>query len=114
MKLIITWIVSALAILLSAWLVSGVHVSGFGSALIAALVLGAVNAVIRPILIIFTLPINILTLGLFTLVINASMVALTAFILPGFSIKNFWTALIFSLILSLVNWAIEVLTKAKK
>ncbi len=114
MKLIITWVVSALAILLSAWLVPGANISGFGSALITALVLGAVNAIIRPIILIFTLPINILTLGLFTLIINASMVSLTAFILPGFSISNFWTALIFSLILSLANWVIEVLLKEEK
>ncbi len=114
MKLLITWIASALAILLSAWLAPGVYISGFGTALIAAVVLGAVNAIIRPILIILTLPINILTLGLFTLVINALMVTLTAFILSGFSVRNLFTALIFSLILSLVNWVIEALLKDEK
>ena len=114
MKLLITWLASALAILLSAWLVPGVYISGFGSALIAAIVLGVVNAIIRPILIVLTLPINILTLGLFTLVINAAMVALSAAVLPGFSISSFWTAVLFSLILTVIDWIIEGLIKEKK
>ena len=114
MKLLITWLASALAILLSAWLVPGVYISGFGVALIAAVVLGAVNAIIRPILIVLTLPINILTLGLFTLIINAAMVALSAAVLSGFSISNFWTAILFSLILTVIDWIMEGLIKEKK
>lgn len=107
MKILVTWILSALAIGISAWLIPGAEISGFGAALLAALILGAVNAVIRPLLIILTLPINILTLGLFTLVINAGTVALTAALLSGFSIANFWVAVLFSLVLSLVTWIME-------
>lgn len=114
MKLLVTWLASALAILLSAWLAPGVYISGLGTALIAAVVLGAINAIIRPILIILTLPINILTLGLFTLIINASMVSLAAAILSGLSIASFWTALLFSIILTLINWIIEGLIKEEK
>lgn len=107
MKIIITWLLSALAIGISAWLIPGAEISSFGAALLAALILGAVNAVIRPLLIILTLPINILTLGLFTLVINAGMVALVAAMLPGFSIANFWVAVLFSVVLSVVAWILN-------
>ncbi len=111
MKIIVTWLLSALAIGISAWLIPGAEISGFGAALLAALILGAVNAVIRPLLIILTLPINILTLGLFTLVINAGMVALTAAILPGFSIANFWIAVLFSVVLSVIGWILNGVIK---
>ena len=114
MKLLLTWIIGALAILLSAWIVPGVSIAGFGASLLAALILGAVNAMIRPIIIILTLPINILTLGLFTLVINVAMVSLVALIIPGFSIANFWTALIFTIILSIITWIMEGVIKEKK
>ena len=114
MKILLTWIIGALAILLSAWIVPGVNIAGFGASLLAALILGAVNAVIRPIIIILTLPINILTLGLFTLVINVAMVALVALIIPGFSIANFWTALIFTIILSIITWIMEGVIKEEK
>lgn len=114
MKLILTWLISAIAILLSAWIAPGVTITGFGAALLAAIVLGAVNSFIRPVILFFTLPINILTMGLFTLVINAGMVALAAFIIPGFSIAGFWTALLFTLILSAVTWLIEGLAKEVK
>lgn len=113
MKLLITWLASALAILLSAWLVPGAYISGLGAALIAAVVLGAVNAVIRPILIILTLPINILTLGLFTLVINTLMISLTASLLSGFSVANFWVSFLFAIILTLITEIIESLVKEK-
>lgn len=111
MKLLATWLIGAAAISISAWIMPGVNVSGFGSALLAALILGIVNAFIRPLLLILTLPINILTLGLFTLVINTAMVGLTAWILPGFSIANFWIALIFSIILSVITWIMEGIFK---
>ncbi len=113
MKILLTWLISALALLLSGWLIPGVEVRGFGVALLAALILGAVNAVIRPILILLTLPINILTLGLFTLVINAFMVLLAAALIPGFSISGFGVAIIFSIILSLITWTMETLVKGK-
>ncbi len=103
MGIIVNWIVSGLAILLTAYLLPGVQVEGFGTALILAVVLGIINAVLKPILIIFTLPINILTLGLFTLVINALLVLLASSLVKGFKVDGFLVALLFSLVLSVIN-----------
>lgn len=103
MSILINWLVSGLAILVTAYLLPGVHVLSFTSALVAAVVLGVINAFIKPILIILTLPINILTLGLFTFVINALVIILTANLVPGFKVDGFWWALAFSVVLSLIN-----------
>ncbi|RJP47496.1 MAG: phage holin family protein [Armatimonadetes bacterium] len=109
MTLLINWLISALAILSVAYLLEGIAINSFFTALVVALVLGIINAVIRPILIFLTLPINILTLGLFTLVINAVLIMLTGTIVEGFTIVNFWWALIFSLLLSLVNSFLHII-----
>jgi putative membrane protein len=111
MKILLTWLISTLALLISAWLIPGAKIESFWSALIASLVLGIVNAVIRPILVILTLPINLLTLGLFTLVTNGLMVWLASAMLAGFSIANFLTALIFSVILAFIVWIMEAIIK---
>ncbi|MDD2354349.1 MAG: phage holin family protein [Patescibacteria group bacterium] len=111
MKLILTWLISSLAVIVSAYIVPGAQISGFLAALLAAIMLGAVNSFIRPILLFLTLPINVLTLGLFTLVINALMVLLAAAIVPGFAISGFWVALLFSVILSLITWLMEQVIK---
>ncbi len=104
MKLILNWLVSAIAILITGYVLqAGVHVNSFTVALILAVVLGIINAVVRPILLVLTLPINILTLGLFTFVLNALLVLLADYLVKGFSVDNFWWALAFSLVLSLVN-----------
>ncbi|PIS42322.1 MAG: hypothetical protein COT24_04170 [Candidatus Kerfeldbacteria bacterium CG08_land_8_20_14_0_20_40_16] len=103
MGIIIKWLISTVAIIVTAYLLPGVTVSGFLAAVIAAAVLGIINVVIKPILVILTLPINILSLGLFTLVINALLVMLMAHIVEGFDVKNFWWALLFSVILSIIN-----------
>jgi putative membrane protein len=108
MKFIIRWLISAAAIIITAYLLRrGVEVSSFGSALVLALVLGTINAVIRPILFILTLPITLLTLGLFTFVINALLIMLASFLVPGFEVVNFWWALLFSLILSIINSVLQ-------
>jgi putative membrane protein len=86
MGIIIRWLVSALAIIITAYLLPGVTVSDIQTALIAALVLGIINAIIKPLTIILTLPINIITLGLFTFVINALMILLTSYFVPGFHV----------------------------
>jgi putative membrane protein len=96
------WIISAIAILVTAYIIPGVGITLVG-ALILAVVLGLINMFIKPIVFILTLPLTIVTLGLFSLVINAGMILLAAKIVPGFSIPGFWTALIFSIVLSLVN-----------
>ena len=111
MKTIIYWIVSALAIAVTAYLLPGVHVSGAVSVLVLAVVLGAINAFVRPVLLILTLPLNIFTLGLFTLVLNALLVMLAALIVPGFSVASFWWALLFSLVLSIVNAVFKMFEK---
>lgn len=111
MTILVNWIVSGLAIFLSAYLLSGVHVDGFATALVIAVVLGIVNAVLKPILIILTLPITILTLGLFTLVINALLILLTTNLVSGFKVDGFWWAFFFSLVLSVVNSFLHSLVK---
>ncbi len=109
MGILINWLVSAFAILVTAYILPGVHVQSFTAALVAAVVLGVINAFIKPVLIILTLPINILTLGLFTFVINALVIILTANLVPGFKVDGFWWALLFSIVLSLINSVIHKL-----
>jgi putative membrane protein len=111
MGILIRWLIYAVAIMLLTYVVPGISVKNFYSALLAALVLGLVNAVIRPLLILLTLPVNILTLGLFTLVINALMLWLVSSIVKGFDVKNFVAAFLGALILWLVGWITNALTK---
>ena len=106
MNFLVLWLVSGLAIIITAYLLPGVRVAGFFAALVTALVLGLINAFIRPVLILLTLPLNILTLGLFTLVINALLIMLAAAIVPGFSVQGFWWALLFGLVLAVINYAL--------
>jgi putative membrane protein len=113
MKIIIHWLLSALAVMIVAYLLPGVAVQSFFVALVVAVVLGFLNTVIRPILVILTLPINILTLGLFTLVINALLVMLAANIIPGFFVESFLTAVFFSIILWLVNSVLHLFEPRK-
>ena len=103
LTLLARWIVNAAALLLVAYLYPGVHVAGFGTALVAALVLGLVNAVIRPILLILTLPVTILTLGLFLFVINALLFWLAATIVSGFTVSGFGGALLGSILYSIIT-----------
>jgi putative membrane protein len=101
--LLLRWLILTFAIMTAAYLFSGIHVSGFGSALIAALVLGILNAFFRPILLILTLPINVLSLGLFTFVINAVLLLMTSGVIGGLVVDGFGSALFGSLIISLVS-----------
>lgn len=103
MAILINWIVSAMVIFSVAYITPGVHVASFTTALIVALVLGIINAFIKPVLIILTLPITILSLGLFTLVINAFLILLASAIVKGFTVDGFVWALIFGIILSIAN-----------
>lgn len=103
MPILIYWLLSALAIIITAYILPGVHVATFFSALVVAVILGLINVFIRPLLLILTLPINILTLGLFTFVVNALMIMLAANIVKGFSVDNFWWAMLFSIVLTLVG-----------
>lgn len=111
MRLFFQWLLAAIAIGISAYLVPGVSVTLEG-AIIAAVVLGALNLFIRPILLFISLPITILTLGLFSLVINAGLVMLASAVVPGFVIPGFWTALLFAVVLAVVNWVFHFWRKA--
>ncbi len=108
MKIIAYWFLRAVAVIITAYLLPGVFLKSFLVALVVAVVLGFFNTIIRPILLVLTLPINIMTLGLFTLVINALLVILTSNIVPGFGVSSFGTAVFFSLILWLVNSVLNV------
>lgn len=106
MTLILRWVINALALLVAAELIVGFDVNGLYFALVIALVLGLINAIIRPILIILTLPINIITLGLFTFVINALLIWFASTFLKGFEVAGFWPALVAAIFL----WAVSVIT----
>lgn len=107
MDIIVNVIVNALAVIVASYIIPGVSVAGFMDAVVASIVLGIVNLFIRPLILLFTLPLNILTLGLFTLVVNAFMVLIVARIVPGFNVSGLLSALLFSLALSLVNAVIH-------
>ncbi|MEI7620720.1 MAG: phage holin family protein [Candidatus Falkowbacteria bacterium] len=111
MKLIIRLLLNALALLAAPYIITGVNVSSFYTAIIAAIILGLVNAVIRPILILLTLPITILTLGLFTLVINSLLVLFVASFVKGFTVIGFWPAFFLSLFLWLTSWFTNLMLK---
>jgi putative membrane protein len=108
---LIHWIVLALAVWITANVVPGVSVASWSALAIAALVLGVVNAVVRPILLILTLPITVLTLGLFYLVVNGMAFALAAAIVPGFGIASWGAAILGALLTSVVSWFIGVFVK---
>ncbi len=104
MKLLLSILVNTLAVLLTSYILPGVHVKNFLTALLVAIVLGIVNAILRPIIFLLTLPINILTLGLFSFVIMGALVYLVSAIVPGFKLDNFWWAIAFALIIAIINW----------
>jgi putative membrane protein len=109
MSFLIRLVINAVALLLVAYLLPGVHVSGFTAALIAALILGIVNAVLRPILFVLSLPLQILTLGLFTLVINAALFYLVAKLGIGLTVDGFWSAFLGAIVLSIVSFVLSSL-----
>lgn len=111
MKILIRWLISTIAIMITAYLLPGVEVDGFVAALIAALVLGLINTFLKPLLVVLTLPINILSLGLFTFVINAGLVMLMAALVSGFSVLSFWWALLFGVVLAVITWFLSKLFK---
>jgi len=107
MGLLIRWLVVTAAIILASYLLDGIEIKNFFSAFFAAAALGILNALFRPILIVLTLPINILTLGLFTFLINALMLKMASGIIPGFEVHGFWTAIFGSLIISAISWLLN-------
>lgn len=109
MKLLIVWLLNALALLAVAYFVPDIHVANFTSALIAALVIGLVNMLLRPILVILTLPITILTLGLFILVINGVLFYAVGNWLPGFEVRTLVAGIIGALVYSVLSWLLTAL-----
>lgn len=105
--ILIRWLTTTAAIVATAYLLENIQVSGFFSAVFAAAVLGILNAVLRPIALLLTLPINILSLGLFTFIINALMLKIASGIIPGFGVYGFWTAIFGSLLISVISWLLN-------
>lgn len=105
--LLLVWLINAFAVYATASLLGGIYVKSFWAALIVALVLGLINAVVKPILVFFSIPFIIVTLGLFLLIINALMLMLAAALVDGFSVASFWWAVLGSLVISLVSWMLS-------
>lgn len=105
--LFIRWLVLTFAILCASYLIDGIWVSSFFSAFFAAAMLGILNAFFRPVVLLLTLPINILTLGLFTFIINALMLKMASAVIPGFHVYGFWAAVLGALVISVVNWLLS-------
>jgi len=103
MMLIVVWILNAVALLAVAYLLPGILVASFGSAMLAALVLGLLNALVKPVLVLLTLPITIVTLGLFLLVLNALVFWLAGSVLSGFKVEGFWWAVIGAILYSVIS-----------
>ena len=104
---------NGISILVASWFIPGLHLAGPTPALMAGVILGLVNAVIRPVLVLLTLPLTLLSLGLFIFVLNALCLALTAAVVPGFDIAGFWPALLGALLVSVVSWILNGLLIGK-
>jgi putative membrane protein len=114
MSFLVHWLVVAAALWVTTRVVGGVHVADVGVLALAALVLGLVNALVRPVITILTLPLTIITLGLFYLVVNGLAFGLAAALVPGFSVDGFGSAVLGALVVSIVSWVIGLVTKDKK
>jgi putative membrane protein len=113
LKLLFKLMLNGLAVFVSGYYLPGVFIDDYWSALLTAVVIGVLNVLVKPLLIFLALPINILTLGLFTLVIDAGLILLSAYIVPGFAVENFSFALLFALVLAFVSYIIHTLLKIK-
>lgn len=105
---LLRWSINLLALVTTGILINGIRIQSITAGLLAAAILGVVNAVIRPVALILTLPVNILTLGLFTLVINAAMLKLVAAVVPGFAIETFGAAFLGALLISIISWVLNL------
>ena len=114
MRFLARLVLNGLAILIAAWLLPGIHISSPVSALLAGVILGFVNAIVRPVLFFLTLPLTLLTLGLFIFVLNAICFGLTAWLVPGFSIDGFFSAVFGALLVSVVSWILNGLVVGRR
>ena len=106
-------LINAFAIFVASQVLMGVHVQDFLTAIIIAVILGVINTFLKPIILLLTLPLTILTFGLFAVVINALLILVVTWIVPGFQVDGFWWAVIFSIVISLVSSFLNMLTKEK-
>jgi len=113
-SIFVRWIILTASILVASYLIEGIEVRGFFSALLAAAVLGFLNAFFRPILLILTLPINILSMGLFTFVLNGLLLMMASGVISGFHVRGFWSAVFGSLLISIVNWFLSAFLASRK
>ena len=113
LNLLAIWIVNALALLALPWVLPSIQVAGFGTALLVAVALGLINTLLRPLLILLTLPVTLLTLGLFIFVINAVLFQLAGALVDGFQVGGFWSALLGSIAYSLISWLLSAILLRK-
>lgn len=113
MGFLLKLLVSSLAVFFGAYILDGVYLDGFPTAILVALLMGFLNAFLRPILVILTIPITLLTFGLFLLVINAAIILLADYALTGFAVDSFFTAVLFSIIVSVITWILEAIANPK-
>jgi putative membrane protein len=114
LKLLVVWLINAVALLAVAYVMPGIAVASFATALVAALILGLVNAVIRPVLVLLTLPATILTLGLFIFVINGLLFWFVGSFIQGFVVSGFWAGVFGAIVYSLISWALSSLVFEEK
>src|SRR5690242_20895842 len=114
MRILITWLVNALALLALPYLFTSIHVDTFVTALVAAVVLALINTLIRPVLVLLTLPATLLTLGLFIFVINGLLFWFVGSFIEGFHVAGFWSAVIGAILYSIISWALSALLLPKK
>jgi putative membrane protein len=114
MRFLLRLLLNGVAVLFAAWLIPGLRVDTPATAIVAGIALGLVNAIVRPLLLLLTLPLTLLTLGLFIFVVNAICLALVAWLVPGFSISGFGAALIGAIVISLVSWLLSATLVDKK
>lgn len=105
--ILMRWLILTAAVIVTAYLLEGIHIEGFFSAIFSAALLGILNAFFRPILLVLTLPINILSLGLFTFVINALLLLMASGVIPGLTVSGFWSALLGSFLISVVSFILN-------
>lgn len=106
-RYLVTIVINGLALIIADYFIPGFHIQGIFSALLAAFILGLVNTMVRPVLILFTLPLTVFTFGLFIFVVNAAAFAITAWLVPGFNVYSFWGAFWGAIFTSLISWALN-------
>lgn len=114
LRLIVTWFLNALALFVLPYIVPSIHVASYRSALVAALVLGFINTLIRPILVLLTLPVTLLTLGLFIFVINGLLFWFVGSFVPGFVVGGFWAGVFGAIVYSIISWALASLILTRR